>query len=83
MVVLCGARVGLDDPCGSLSTWDILQFYDSMVYPQIASSHLPREVGESPPLELIKNCGDVTLRDMVRGHEGGGLMVRLGDRGAF
>ena len=50
-----------------------------MVYPQIASSHLPREVGESPPLELIKNCGDVTLRDMVSGHGGDGLIIGLND----
>jgi len=29
---------------------------------------LPREVVESPSLEVSNNCGDVALRDVVRGH---------------
>ena len=33
---------------------------------------LPREVEESPPLEVFTNRVDVALRDMVSGHGGGG-----------
>ena len=51
---------------------------------RVAMQRLPKEVGGSPSLGVFEERGDVTLRDMVRGHEGGGLMVRLGDlRGAF
>ena len=36
-------------------------------------AQLHREVVESPSLEVLKNCGEVALRDVVSGHGGGGL----------
>jgi len=44
-------------------------------------AQLPREVVGSPSLEVLRNCGDVALRDVVNGD---GLGVGLGDpRGLF
>ena len=40
-------------------------------------AQLPREVVHSPSLEVIKKYVGVTLRDMVSGHGGGGLLVGL------
>ena len=40
---------------------------------------LPRVVLESPSLEMFKNNGDVTVRDMISGHGGDGLMAGLND----
>jgi len=45
---------------------------------------LPKEVLESPSLEVFKNHGDVALRDVVSGYGGTGVGVGLGDlRGLF
>ena len=38
---------------------------------------LPREVVGPPYLGVFMNCVDVALRDLVSGHGGGGLVVRL------
>ena len=40
---------------------------------------LPREVVESPSLEMLKNRMDVALRDIVSGHGGDGMTVGLAD----
>ena len=37
-------------------------------------AQLPREVVQSPPLEVFQNRVDVALRDVVSGHGGGRLM---------
>ena len=36
---------------------------------------LPRELVGSPSLEVLKNRGDVALRDVVSGHGGNGLAL--------
>ena len=42
-------------------------------------AQLPREVVQSPSLEVFENRVDVALRDVVSGHGVGGLLVGLGD----
>jgi len=40
-------------------------------------AQLPREVVESPSLEVFKKYGDVKMGDVVSGHDGDGLTVGL------
>ena len=47
-------------------------------------NRLPREVAESPSLQVLEKHGDVALRDMINGHGEDGLTVGLDDfRGLF
>ena len=42
-------------------------------------AQLPREVGQSPSLEVFESRVDVALRAVVSGHGGGGSLVGLND----
>ena len=44
-----------------------------------AVAQLPREVVQSPSLEVFQSRVAVALRDVGSGHSGGGLLVGLGD----
>ena len=46
-------------------------------------AQLPREVVQSPSLEVFQNCVDMTVRDVVSGHGDDGLMVGLGAPGGL
>jgi len=46
-------------------------------------NRLPREMEQSPSLQMFKNCVDAALKDMISGHGGDGLMVGLDLRGLF
>ena len=46
-------------------------------------AQLPREVVQSPSLEVLKSRVDVALRDVVSGHGRGGLLVGLDDLGGL
>ena len=55
-------------------------FLESVV---IRWNRLPREVMESPSLEVFKTSVDVALKDVVSGHGVDGLMVGLDDVSAL
>jgi len=42
-------------------------------------NRLPREVVQSPSVEVLKNRVDVALKDVVSRHGGDGLLVGLSD----
>ena len=50
-----------------------------MFFKRLMRHRLPREVVESLSLEVLKNCGDVALRDTISGNCGDGLIVGLDD----
>ena len=45
-------------------------------------AQLPREVVEALSMEVLRERGDVALRDALSGHGGGGLLAGL-DGGLF
>ena len=69
---LCQGKVRLDIRKHFLSEGVLMHWH-----------RLPREVGESPSLEVFENHGDMALSDTVSGHGGDGLMAGLNDLSGF